>query len=62
MRAMSQPAPRPVPRHSSLEDAFRDVLPPRRVPLGKRVFWRVLLALLAFPPTRALVLRLRSGN
>lgn len=50
-----------VPRHQSLEALFREVLPPRRVPLGKRVFWRVLLALLAFAPTRALVLRLRGG-
>jgi hypothetical protein len=32
------------------------------VPLHKRVFWRLLLGLLAFPPTRALVLRLRGAN
>ena len=50
-----------VPRHSSLEALFRDVLPPRPVPLGKRVFWRLLLALLAFAPTRALLLRLRGA-
>jgi hypothetical protein len=50
------------PRHQSLEDAFRSVLPPRPVPLRKRVFWRVLLALLAFPPTRALLLRLRGTH
>ncbi|MET0292508.1 MAG: hypothetical protein ABW136_09110 [Steroidobacteraceae bacterium] len=49
------------PRHQSLEDLFRNVLPPRPVPLRKRVFWRVVLALLAFPPSRALLLRLR-GN
>jgi hypothetical protein len=51
-----------TPRHQSLEEAFRSVLPPRPVPLRKRVFWRVLLALLAFPPTRALVLHLRAGR
>ena len=50
-----------IPRHSSLETLFRDVLPPRRVPLAKRVFWHVLLALLSFAPTRALILRLRRA-
>jgi len=49
-----------IPAHRSLEPLFRDVLPPRRVPLGKRVFWRALLALLSFAPTRALILRLRG--
>lgn len=52
---------RPGPRHTSLEAEFRDVIPPRAVPLKKRVFWRVLLAALKFPPTRALLLRLRRG-
>jgi hypothetical protein len=56
---MSHRAPSPVPRHTSLEAAFRTVIPPRAVPLGKRVFWRLLLGLLAFAPTRALLLRLR---
>lgn len=56
---MSHRAPSPVPRHTSLEAAFRTVIPPRAVPLGKRVFWQVLLGLLAFAPTRALLLRLR---
>jgi hypothetical protein len=55
---MSAPGPS-RPTHHSLEDLFRSVLPPRPVPLRKRIFWRVLLGLLAFPPTRALVLRLR---
>ncbi len=58
---MTPPEPRAVPSHRSLETLFLDVLPPRRVPLGKRVFWRVLLALLSFAPTRALVLRLRGA-
>ena len=62
MGAMSQLEPRPRPRHQSLEEAFRSVLPPRAVPLGKRVLWRMLLGLLAFPPTRALILRLRGGS
>ena len=48
-----------VPGHVSLEALFARVIPPRPVPLRKRIFWRVLLGLLAFPPTRALVLRLR---
>jgi hypothetical protein len=56
---MSSPEPTTRPRHRSLEEQFRSVLPPRAVPMRKRLFWRVLLALLAFPPTRALVLRLR---
>jgi hypothetical protein len=47
------------PRHESLEDLFRSVLPPRPVPLRKRLMWRALLALVAFPPSRALLLRLR---
>lgn len=50
-----------IPRHQSLEKLFLDVIPPRRVPLRKRVFWRVLLALLSFAPTRALVLRVRGA-
>ena len=50
-----------TPRHSSLEAVFREVLPARRVPVGKRVFWHVLLALLSFAPTRALILRLRRA-
>lgn len=58
---MTSPEPRVVPRHQSLEKLFLDVLPPRRVPLGKRVFWRILLALLSFAPTRALILRLRGA-
>lgn len=58
---MTPSATRAVPRHQSLEKLFLDVIPPRRVPLGKRVFWRVLLALLSFAPTRALVLRLRGA-
>ena len=49
-----------APRHSSLEALFREVLPPRPVPLRKRVFWRVLLGLMSFAPTRALLLRLRG--
>ena len=52
---------RAVPRHTSLEAEFRTVIPPRAVPLRKRVFWRVLLAALHFAPTRALLLRLRRG-
>jgi hypothetical protein len=60
MAAMSPPEPFPRPRHQSLEEQFRSVLPPRPVPLSKRLFWRALLALLAFAPTRALLLRLRG--
>lgn len=58
---MTSPAPSPAPRHTPLEDVFRTVIPPRAVPLRKRVFWHVLLGLLALPPTRALLLRLRRG-
>jgi hypothetical protein len=55
------PEPRTAPRHQSLETLFREVLPPRPVPWRKRVFWRVLLILLNFAPTRALLLRLRGS-
>lgn len=58
---MSQPEPSATPRHRSLEALFREVLPPRPVPWRKRLFWRVLLALLSFAPTRALLLKLRSS-
>jgi hypothetical protein len=57
---MNRPEPHAAPRHQSLEALFREVLPPRPVPWRKRVFWRVLLALLTFAPTRALLVRLRG--
>jgi hypothetical protein len=57
---MSLPEPRTAPRHQSLEALFLRVLPPRPVPWRKRAFWRVLLTLLKFAPTRALLLRLRG--
>ena len=51
-----------VPQHESMEALFARVIPPRRVPVGKRVFWRLLLALLRWSPTRTLLLRLRRSD
>jgi hypothetical protein len=51
-----------APEHRSLEAVFARVLPPRPVPLRKRLFWHLLLGLMGWAPTRTLLLRLRGGD
>ena len=46
----------PLPVHESLETAFIAVVPPRPVPLVRRLSWRALLLLLGFAPTRVVLL------
>jgi hypothetical protein len=43
--------------HREVATAFYKALPPRPVPLRKRLFWRVMLALAATPAGRRLLLR-----
>ena len=43
--------------HREVAGAFYKALPPRPVPLRKRLFWRVMLALAANPLGRRLLLR-----
>jgi hypothetical protein len=43
--------------HRDVATAFYRALPPRPVPPRKRLFWRVLLTLAAYPATRRLLLR-----
>ncbi|MEJ1964447.1 MAG: hypothetical protein WDO56_24045 [Gammaproteobacteria bacterium] len=43
--------------HREVAGAFYKALPPRPVPLRKRLFWRVMLALAANPLGRKLLLR-----
>lgn len=49
------------PRHQSLESVFFAAVPPRAAPLWKRAAFGLLLRLLAFAPTRALLLKRRSS-
>jgi hypothetical protein len=51
----------PVPRHASLEAVFFAAVPPRPAPLWKRAAFGLLLRLLAFAPTRALLLKRRPS-
>ena len=44
-----------LPRHTSLEREFLAAVPPRPVPLLRRVKWRLLLWLVALPPVVALL-------
>jgi hypothetical protein len=44
-----------LPRHTSLERDFFAAVPPRPVPLLRRVSWRLLLWLVALPPVVALL-------
>jgi len=43
--------------HRDVATPFYQALPPRPVPLRKRLFWRVLLSLAAHPAGRRLLLR-----
>jgi hypothetical protein len=45
--------------HRDVAAPFYRAIPPRRVPLAKRIFWRVALALAASRPGLALLRRLR---
>jgi hypothetical protein len=48
------PAVRPAPPvHEDVGAAVAAVIPPRRVPLQKRLFWSTVLLLLRFPRGRA---------
>jgi len=46
----ARPAP---PAHEDVGAAVAAVIPPRRVPLPKRLFWSTVLLLLRFPRGRA---------
>jgi hypothetical protein len=37
------------------------VVPPRRAPLGKRLFWRLVLLLARFAPTRRMLIKMRGS-
>jgi hypothetical protein len=54
-------APRGDARHRDVRAQVFAVLPPRRAPLGKRAFWRVVLALARFPFGVRLLRRLRGS-
>ena len=55
--AVARPAP---PMHEDVGAAVAAVIPPRRVPLPKRLFWSAVLLLLRLPGGRAwLASRLR---
>jgi hypothetical protein len=43
--------------HEDVGAAVQAVIPPRRVPLGKRVFWRVVLWLMTTATGRSLIAR-----
>ena len=47
---VTRPAP---PVHEDVGAAVAAVIPPRRVPLQKRLFWSTVLLLLRFPSGRA---------
>jgi len=46
--------------HRDLSGRMRAVIPPRPVPLRKRAFWRIVLALAGSATGRAVLLRLRQ--
>lgn len=46
--------------HRDIGGAFYRAIPPRRVPLGKRFFWRVLLALAGTRAGKRLLLSVRG--
>lgn len=43
--------------HEDVGAAIQRAIPPRRVPLGKRIFWRIVLWLLHTSAGRALIVR-----
>ena len=48
--------------HEDVGAAIQAAIPPRRVPLGKRVFWRIVLGLLHLSSGRALIARLYATH
>jgi len=48
--------------HRDVGDAFYRAVPPRRVPLKKRLFWQVVLALAATRPGKRLLLAMRRRS
>lgn len=50
---------RSVHLHRDIAAAFYQAIPPRPVPLGKRIFWRVVLTLVSHPFGKKLLLALR---
>jgi hypothetical protein len=48
-------------RHRDARAAVFAVVPQRRAPLGKRLFWRVVLLLARFPAALGLLRRLRGS-
>lgn len=48
-------------RHRDVRDQVFAVVPQRRAPLGKRVFWRLVLALARLPAGVRLLRRLRGS-
>jgi hypothetical protein len=48
-------------RHRDVRDVVFAVVPPRRAPLGKRLFWRLVLALARVPAGLRLLRRLRGS-
>ena len=48
-------------RHEDVGAAVFAVVPQRRAPLSKRLFWRVVLLVARFPPGLRLLQRLRGS-
>jgi len=46
--------------HRDIAGAFYRAIPPRAVPLGKRIFWRCVMALAGSRPGKRLLLALRG--
>ena len=53
-------AARSLQLHRDVSRAFFGAVPPRRVPVGRRLGWTALLALLRIPGAERLLLRLRG--
>ena len=47
--------------HRDVGDAFYAAVPPRRAPLGKRLMWRIVLAVAGRPLGRRMLTRLRRS-
>jgi hypothetical protein len=54
-------APRSVHLHRDIGKAFYRAIPPRRVPLRKRLFWRLVLMLAGTRAGRRVLFSLRRG-
>lgn len=55
-------AARAVHVHREIAPAFYAAIPPRPVPLGKRIFWRLVLALAGSPWGMAMLKALRGAR